>query len=75
MVNTVPRCVFRKYRMNGTFIMIFLIGALTVTGTDMQESKKGGDGMAQKKTVADVLQQHTNELMKISGVTGTGEGV
>lgn len=41
----------------------------------MQESKKGGDAMAQEQTVAAVLQRHTTELMKIPGVVGTGEGV
>jgi hypothetical protein len=31
--------------------------------------------MAPKKTVSEVLQQHTDKLMEISGVVGTGEGV
>ena len=74
MVHTVPRFVFWKSCMNGTIIMLWLIGALAFAHTGMQESKKGGDGMTPKKTVSEVLRQHTDSLMAILGVVGTGEG-
>jgi hypothetical protein len=61
--------------MNGTIIVFLLLGAFTFTGPGMQESRKGGNDMAPKKTVAQVLQQYTDGLMGISGVVGTGEGV
>ncbi len=75
MIHIVPRIVFWKRRMNGTIVVFLLLGAFTFTGSGMQESKKGGNNMAPKKTVANVLQQHTGKLMAIPGVVGTGEGI
>jgi len=61
--------------MNQTIFIFLLVSGFAFAGMNKQASKKGGDGMTPKKTVSEVLRQHTDKLMGVPGVVGTGEGV
>ena len=58
-----------------TAILSFTIGAFVMAVlTNFLASAGEGEEMP-ARTIEDVLKEHTNELMSISGVVGTGQGL
>lgn len=56
-------------------ILAFIIGAFIVAFLANSLASEGEGEEVPARTIKDVLKQHTNDLMAISGVVGTGQGL
>lgn len=56
-------------------VLVLVIGAFNTTyWMNSHASEEEGDEMP-SRTIEDVLKEHANDLMAISGVVGTGQGL